>query len=222
MTNIIKLPQLPWHEPREFELPLPDSWQVEVCNMAGYNRPALNDDQIKASVTNLIGTPPIRELARGKHEVVIIFDDIARVTRIAKIVPFVLEELAQAGIPDSNIRFIAANGTHGAMNRMDFAKKLGEPVMARFPVYNHNPYENCTYVGTTSSGTKVFINAEVMRCDFKVAISMTAPHLFVVFGSGGKMIVPGVASIETIQANHTLPKTKRQQQIMILIPYALT
>jgi len=204
MANIIKLPQQSWYEPRELELPLPDNWQFEVCNMAGYNRPALSDDQIKAAITNPIGSPRIRDMARGKKEVVIIFDDIHRVTRVAKIAPFVIEELAEAGIPDSNIRFIAATANHGAMNRIDFAKKLGEAIMARFPIYNHNPYENCTYVGTTSRGTKVSINTEVMNCDLKIAINSTQPHITHVFSGGGKIIVPGVASIDTTFANHTL------------------
>ena len=85
--NTIKLPQLAWYDPRELELPIPDNWQVEVCNIAGYNRPAMNDNQIEASITNLIGTSPIRELARGKNEVVILFDDMTRITRVARIVP---------------------------------------------------------------------------------------------------------------------------------------
>jgi len=210
MANIIKLPQEAWHNPREFKLSLPDSWQLEVYNIAGYNRPAMNDEQIKASITNLIGTPPIRELARGKREVVILFDDMTRVTRVAKIVPFVLEELAAAGIADSQIRFIVANGTHSPLNREDFAKKLGEATLTRFPVYNHNSYENCTYIGTTSFGTKVFVNAEVMQCDFKIAIGSITPHMQAVFSGGGKIILPGVASIETIAANHTLPRTEQE------------
>ena len=210
MANIIKLPQQAWYEPRELKLPLPDSWQVEVRNMAGYKRPALNDDQIKAAITNPIGAPRIRELARGKNEVVIIFDDIHRVTRVAKIAPFLVEELAEAGIPDSRIRFIAALGNHGAMNRIDFAKKLGEAIVARFPVYNHNPYENCTYVGTTSRGTRIHINAEVMNCDFKIAIGSCTPHPTTVFGGGGKIILPGVSSIETVFANHTLTVTDKK------------
>ena len=69
MANIIKLPQQSWYNPRELELPLPDNWQVEVCNMAGYNRPALNGEQIKAAIANPIGTPRIRDMARGKKEV---------------------------------------------------------------------------------------------------------------------------------------------------------
>ena len=126
MANIIKLPQLAWHGTRALELPLPDGWQVEVCHMAGYRRPALRPDKIRAAINSPLGSPPIRELARGKKEVVIIFDDMSRVTRVAEIVPSVLEELAAAGIADSQVRFIAALGTHGAMNRLDFVKKLGE------------------------------------------------------------------------------------------------
>jgi nickel-dependent lactate racemase len=205
MTNIIKLPQLAWYNPSELKLPVADGWRVEVCNMAGYNRPAMTDEEMRHSITHLIGSPPIREIARGKQEVVIIFDDIARVTRVARIVPFVLEELKEAGIPDRKIRFIAATGTHGAMTREDFAKKLGEPVLQRFRFYNHNPFDNCTYVGTTSHGTKVHLNSEFMQCDFRIAIGSITPHLFTVFGGGGKIILPGISSFETTSHNHSLP-----------------
>ena len=104
----LKLPQLAWYGTRELELGLPDSWQVEVCDMAGGNCPALSPDEIRASVNNPIGIAPIRELARGKKEVVIIFDDMTRITRVDEIIPFVLEELTKAGVPDSNIRFVCA------------------------------------------------------------------------------------------------------------------
>ena len=221
MTKVIGLPQLAWHDPKELKLPVPDGWQIEICNMAGYNRPALTDEQIKGSITNPIGTSPIRELARGKKEVVIIFDDMTRVTRVSKLVPFLLEELAEAGIPDSNIRFIAATGTHAPIDRMDFVKKLGEATLARFPVYNHNTYENCTYVGTTSRGTKISINTEVMQCDFKIAIGSVTPHISTVFSGGGKMILPGVASIETIEHNHKLPLTAQERDTYEINPRRL-
>lgn len=210
MTKDVRLPQLPWDEPKELELHFPDRFQVEVCNMSGHNRPAMTDEQIRAAIQNPIGTSPIRESARGKNEVVIVFDDMCRVTRVARIVPFVLLELAEADIPDSKIRFIAATAAHGAMDRVDFAKKLGEATLARFPVYNHNPFFNCTYVGTTSYGTKVSINSEVMQCDFKIGISSLTPHMFAGFGGGSKIILPGVASYETITANHKLEVTDKK------------
>jgi len=199
----ISLPQLPWHGTKELKLPIPDTWQVEFYHMAGWNRPALKPAEIKAAITHPIGIAPIRELARGKKEVAIIFDDMTRVTRVSEIVPFVLEELAEAGIPDNKIRFICALGCHGAYNRLDFSKKLGEEILARFPVYNHNPFAHCTYVGTTHTfGTKVYINEEVMKCDLKIAIGLVTPHPASGFGGGGKIILPGVASFEAIEHNH--------------------
>lgn len=199
----IKLPQLAWYGTRELELIVPDSWQVEVCDMTGGNRPALSPEEIKASVNNPVSIAPISELARGKKKVVIIFDDMTRITRVAEIVPYVLEELTKAGVPDNNIRFVCALGCHGALNRLDFIKKLGEETLARFPVYNHNPFGNCTYVGTTSTyGTRVYINEEVIKCDFKIAIGSVVPHPLSGFSGGGKIILPGVASFEAIEHNH--------------------
>jgi nickel-dependent lactate racemase len=201
--NTVALPQLPWHGAKKLKLPLPDSWQVEFYNLTGWNRPAMKPTEIKEAITNPIGIAPIRELAKGKNEVVIIFDDMTRVTRVAEIVPFVLEELAEAGIPDNKIRFICALGCHGTLNRLDFGKKLGEAILARFPVYNHNPFAHCTYVGTTNTyGTELSINEEVMKCDLKIAIGLVVPHPVSGFGGGGKMILPGVASFEAIEHNH--------------------
>ncbi len=176
-----KLPQLAWYDPKELQVFFPDSWDVEVCNIAGYDQPALSDDQIRDIIANPVGMPPIREAASGKKDVVIIFDDMARVTRVAKIVPHILSELAAAGISEDNIRFITATGSHGPLDRIDLVKKLGEDVLARYSVYNHNCFDNCACVGTTSYGTEVCLNAEFMSCDFKIAIGSSTPHPAAVF-----------------------------------------
>jgi nickel-dependent lactate racemase len=90
------------------------------------------------------------------------------------------------------------------MDREDLTKKLGEDIVSRFLVYNHNSHDYCTYVGTTSNGTKVYVNTEFMSCDFKISIGSLTPHLFVIFGGGSKMILPGVSHIDTIEYNHKL------------------
>ena len=207
----VRLPQLAWHGPRELELPLPDDWQVEICHMAGFDQPALKPEEIQASIAHPLGLPPLRELARGRREVVILFDDLTRVTRVAKLLPFVLSELAEAGLSDGQIRLVAALGCHGAMSRLDLAKKLGEAVLARFPVYNHNPFDNCDYVGTTRLGTKLFINQEVMSCDLKIGIGSIVPHPLTGFGGGGKIVLPGVSSLETTEAFHRLEAQVREK-----------
>jgi len=199
----IKLPQLGWFDNKEVEFPLPNRWQVEMAHIVGYNRPKMKPAEIRAVLANPIGSKPIKELAKGKKDVVIIFDDMSRITRTSELVHYVLEELAEAGIEDKHIRFVCALGCHGALTRVDFVKKLGEDIMVRFPVYNHNPFGNYVPVGKTKTyGTEVFVNAEVMACDLKISIGMVVPHPMSGFGGGGKIILPGVSAFSTIQYNH--------------------
>ena len=199
---IVNVPQLPWYGDTELALEFPESWDVTTCRMAGQDTPKISGEAIKAAFLNPIGTPRIAELANGKKDVVILFDDLTRPTKTAELVPYMLEELKEGGIKDENIRFISAVGAHGAMRMMDFEKKLGLEVIQKYPVYNHNPYENCTYLGKTSRGTEVSVNSEFMACDLKIAIGSLVPHPTAGFGGGGKMVLPGVCSIETIIGNH--------------------
>jgi len=200
--HTVKVPQLAWWDEFEAELSFPENWQVTACRMQGHAAPKLSEAGFRKAFANPIGSRPIRELARGKKNVVIVFDDMSRPTKIAGIVPFVLEELAAAGVAEENIQFICALGTHGALTAYEFAKKLGEDVIARFNVYNHNPYENCTYVGTTRRGTPVSLNDEFLKADLKIGIGAIVPHQSAGFGGGGKIILPGIASMETIAHNH--------------------
>jgi nickel-dependent lactate racemase len=202
MANTIDLPQFAWHGVKKLCVDFPVGWRVDICNFAGYDRPKLKPAEIEHVIDGPVGMAPLREYARGKKEVVIIFDDLSRVTRVAEIVPHVLAELAAAGINDKQIRFIAASGCHGAMNRYDFVKKLGEEVLKRFPVYNHSPFDNCVYIGTTGRGIKLYLNAEFMKCDLKIGIGSIVPHIMAGFGGGGKIVLPGVAAYETILALH--------------------
>lgn len=203
----VAVPQLAWHNPQELNLTFPAGWDVETLNMNGFNRPVLPAGHIRQAITNPAYGPPLRELATSKDEVAIIFDDLTRVTRVAQFVPFVLEELSRAGVPGDRVRFIAASGCHGALNRVDLVKKLGAEVVARYPVYNHNPYENCVYVGTTNSGLPLHVNAEVMRCSLKIGIGVITPHIMAGFGGGGKIVLPGVSSLDTAEAFHNMEKT---------------
>lgn len=201
-----------WNGVSELNIDIPDKWNIQMCGMKGANRRHLTLPEIRTAITKPIGSQPIRELARGKKQVVIIFDDIQRATRIAEIIPFVLEELAAAGIPDEHIRFIAATGCHAAMDRYDFVKKLGEAVLHRFPVYSHNAFGCCVDVGTTTSGTRVMANAEVMSCDFKIGIGSIVPHTFAGFGGGAKIVMPGICAYETCRSFHRSGSQARQKQ----------
>ena len=198
----VSLPELLWYGNGTLELALPDEWDVEICRMRGARRPELDESAIAAAIRNPIGSPPIRELAAGRRKAVVIFDDMTRPTPVDRIAPIVVEDLIEGGIQEENISFVCALGTHGALSRIELRKKVGQEILDRFRVYNHNCYENCEVVGTTARGTRLSINREVMSADLKIAIGCVTAHPQVGFSGGGKIVLPGVAHIDSITNYH--------------------
>ena len=198
----LTLPRLIWDGGGERELDFPDDWDVHFCPSRGWERPALGDRAIRKAFAEPVGAPRIRDLARGKKEVVIIFDDITRPTPIHQIAPYVLEELRSGGDRRRQVRFVVASGTHGAHDNAALRAKLGQEILERYFVFQHNPYENCVSVGATRLGTAVAVNREVMSCDLKIGIGCILPHPQAGFGGGGKLILPGIAHIDTVDRFH--------------------
>ena len=208
--NVYTVPTRMWYGNAELELRFPESWEVVPCCMSGHDAPRVTPEGIRAAFDQPVGAAPLRELARGRKEVAIIFDDLSRPTRVSELLPCVLEELEAAGVPDEVVRFVCATGSHSAHTFEDFQKKLGAETLDRFPVYNHNPYENCQYVGRTSQGTELSVNAEVMSCDLKIGIGSVVPHVQSGYGGGGKIVLPGIASIDSIESFHRLEYRARE------------
>jgi nickel-dependent lactate racemase len=196
------VPSLHWYGDDDLTIRFPGEWAVRRYPMAGNDSPPLTDDDIRSTLRHPIESKPLDELARGRREVAIVVDDMTRPTKAYQLIPPVLEELRKGGITRDHVRFIVGLGAHGACNRIDFAKKLGEAVVAGYPVYNHNPFGNLTELGLTSRGTPVSINSEFMDCDLKIGIGLVVPHPQAGFGGGAKIVLPGVASLDTIVHNH--------------------
>jgi nickel-dependent lactate racemase len=141
-------------------------------------------------------------MARGKKQAVIVFDDMTRPTPVKEIAPFVLESLHRGGMKKDQVRFLWALGTHGAYDMINARKKLGEEIVENYPVYNHDPFQNVVRVGRTPTGVELWFNREFMSCDLKIGIGCITPHVHVGFGGGAKIVLPGVAGIESINQFH--------------------
>ncbi|MFQ6043867.1 MAG: lactate racemase domain-containing protein, partial [Candidatus Poribacteria bacterium] len=190
-----------WHD-RNIELEFPDDWNVLVVEPE-FQPPVLSDYEIRAAMRSPIGSPMISQLARGRKNAVIIVDDTTRPTPAHHVAPFVLEELHAGGIKDNDILFVIGLGAHRPMNRMDMVMKLGAHIVNRFAVINHDLDGRFVHLGKTSRGTPIYINEEVMARDLKLTIGGVIPHGGAGFSGGGKLILPGVSSHETIRCNHT-------------------
>lgn len=198
----LSLPQNSFQGNQPVKITLPDDWKVEYHPMPGDSMTPLTMEQIRQRIENPIGSPPLSELAKGKETVCIVFDDITRGTPTHLMARVVLDILLENGICKENIQFLCALGTHGAHDREDHVHKLGEDIVHDYAVYNHNSYENNVCIGRTSRGFDVCINQEFMNSDLRIGLGAVVPHTMNGFGGGGKILFPGIASIDTIARNH--------------------
>jgi nickel-dependent lactate racemase len=191
-----------WFGDNDVELNFPEEWDVREKLMAGHNLPPLTSDQITATLRKPIGSKPLSEIAEGKKTAVIAFSDKHRGDWPQTVAPNILEELHRGGIKDEDITFICALGAHKSLNPRLLIQKLGEEINENYFVFNHNVYEHHVEKGTTSRGTPVEVNREFDVADVKIGIGGIVAHGFMGYGGGGKVILPGVVSLNTIATNH--------------------
>ena len=157
----------------------------------------------EAIIKNLrapINSPPLRECIKPSDKVVVIVTDNTRPCPDNRLLPPILAEL-EAKIPTDNITIIVALGLHPPMDEPELIKKLGQGILDKYRVINHD-VKQTVYIGTTSRGTPVEINKRVIEADFRISTGFIEPHFFAGFSGGRKSIAPGVFSIRSAYANH--------------------
>jgi lactate racemase len=198
----LTVPTRLWYENEERELSFPDAWQVDNLTSPGLERPGLGSGEISRLINNPLGTLPLKELAAGRKQAVIVFDDMTRPTPASAVVPHILEALHGAGLGKDQIRLIWALGSHGTYDMIAARKKLGRQIVENYRVYNHDAFQNTVPVGKTPDGVELSLNREFMSCDLKIGVGCITAHVHAGFGGGAKIILPGVAAIESIRQFH--------------------
>ena len=196
----------------EERLDFPKDWEIDVMQLAGENLPPLTPEQIIERLRSPIGSKQLRDIAAGKKNAVVTFDDISRPTPVHLIAEHVANELNAAGIDDDHILFICAQGSHQSMTHSEAMAKLG-PVFQRCPWMSHNIHTNCLDVGRTTWNNRIQVNGFLANADVKVLIGAIRDHPGFGYSGGAKSIIPGMVSLETIKYNHAviggIPKGNR-------------
>jgi len=173
---------------------------------------ATNLDDIPAAVleglAHPLGGPPLHERLRVGGSIVIVVSDSFRKTCVDQILPTLLIWLGERGVGDQHITFLVATGSHRGPTGGELDTILGREIHHRFAgrIHAHDPVdrENLVYLGTTSRGTPVSLNKIAAKADTLIVTGTVVLHYFGGFGGGRKSIVPGLAGLDTIAANHAL------------------
>lgn len=199
-----KMVELPWGA-ETLDVHLPPSWSLlgELLPRP-VEAPADPMEACAAALTAPVGAKPLASRDLSKARVLIVTDDHSRPTPVAEFLPPVLDQLTKAGAADERVEFLLANGVHRSSRRDEVERKLGQEVASRYRWRCHDAYDRRGLVdlGTTSRGTRVFLNEHLTRADLVICLGALEPHLLLGFGGGLKMLVPGCAGAETIGKNH--------------------
>ncbi len=118
-----------------------------------------------------------------------------------KMIPAVLEEL---GVPDSDVVILVATGTHRGNTDEEIRAMLGDEIVDRVRVVNHDARDKSTlaYLGEHGNGVPVWINREWVEADLRITTGFVEPHFFAGFSGGPKLVTPGLAGLETVLVLH--------------------
>ncbi len=168
------------------------------------------EDAVRSALEAPIGRPPLRELARGKPSAAISVCDITRPVPNRLILPAILSDLEAAGISREGVTILIATGLHRPATPGEIREVCGEEIAARYHIVNHNAraLAEHRHLGSTASGTPVYIDERFVSAALHITVGFIEPHLMLGFSGGRKLIVPGLAAQETIKVLHS-PKFMR-------------
>ena len=165
--------------------------------------PRDGDTLVRQALARPIGTSRLCALARPGQKVAIVTSDLTRPGPSEQLLPPVLAELGDAGVPDDDITIIFALGLHRPMTAAEMAVAVGPEVSQRVRLLNHDPADTVA-VGVTSAGTPVEFFRPVVEADLRVCLGNLEFHYFAGYSGGVKAIFPGCASRATVTANHAM------------------
>jgi nickel-dependent lactate racemase len=170
--------------------------------------PVLRDpaSAIEEALTTPIGTPPLRDLARGRRSACILICDITRPVPNRLFLAPLIHALLDAGVPPAGITVLVATGLHRPNEGAELAELVGDPwVLDTVTVVNHVATVDRDHVllgRTPNRSTVVRLDRRLVEADLKIATGLVEPHFMAGWSGGRKVIAPGVAHADTITTFH--------------------
>lgn len=158
---------------------------------------------VREAINNPIGTSRLCELAAPGKRIAIIVSDITRPCPTSTLLPFVLEELSCAGVSNEDIMIVFGVGSHRKHTEEEKEALVGPEIYREFRCVDSD-VTKVAYLGETRRGTPVEVFVPVAQANLKIVLGNFEFHYFVGYSGGVKGAIPGVASLRTIQANHSL------------------
>ncbi len=192
---------------------LPRGWQLTVVEPDRSIKPVELVPATQAALAQPLHSKRLSELALSNARVCIVFTDATRACPDHILVPTILRELEEAGVRDENITLLCATGLHRASTRLEKIAKLGQSVVDRCKVIDHDATRSVILrrsgsharpdggMGAASAGL-IELNALLLESDLIIATGVVEPHQYAGYSGGGKTVVIGCGGEALISETH--------------------
>jgi nickel-dependent lactate racemase len=151
-----------------------------------------------------IDSAPLAELARSRRSACVVVSDATRPVPNREILPPLLDTLEAAGVPGAAITILIATGMHRSSTPAERVELLGRTVMERYRVVDHDCRDRAELRRVALiDGVPIEINRHYCEADLRILTGLIEPHGFAGYSGGGKSLLPGLASFETMTHMHS-------------------
>ncbi len=166
--------------------------------------PAVSDPiaALREALRSPTAGPSLASLVKAGDTVAISVCDITRAQPRALMLQAIFAELPQ--LDPKDVTILIATGTHRANTRDELVTMLGDDIVERYAVINHDGRDDAAlrFAGTTDSGVPIWLNARWLDAAVRITTGFVEPHFFAGFSGGPKMVAPGLAGLETVLVLH--------------------
>ncbi|MEZ4638297.1 MAG: nickel-dependent lactate racemase [Caldilineaceae bacterium] len=155
------------------------------------------------AVRRPIGAAPLAELIDAEDRVAIVIADGTRALPSDRLLPWIFDEIGH--VPAEQITVIVGTGTHRPNTPEELRDMVGEHVLQRVRVINHNAYDDETMREVRPAQghqPALKFNRAYVEADKRILVGFIEPHFMAGFSGGYKAIFPGVANLAAIMHYH--------------------
>lgn len=159
--------------------------------------------EVRRALESPIASERLRRLAEKAKNCVIICSDHTRPVPSRHLIPAMLEE-ARRDNPAIDITLLIATGCHRGTTRDELVAKFGPEIVGKEKIVIHDCLDETMLqdAGVLPSGGRLILNRLALETDLLISEGFIEPHFFAGFSGGRKSVLPGIASRETVMANH--------------------
>ncbi|MBQ9593913.1 MAG: nickel-dependent lactate racemase [Lachnospiraceae bacterium] len=169
-----------------------------------YQAKGTEAELVEEALANPIGTPRLRELAKGKNKIVLVTSDHTRAVPSKLTLPILLREIRE-GNPDADITILIATGLHRPTTEEEQRRMFGDEIVDHEKIVVNKAFEKDAheFVCVLPSGAELWVHKLALHCDLLIAEGFIEPHFFAGFSGGRKSILPGICNAATVNENHS-------------------